>query len=133
MYGFCLWFGIRITGSTMAEPHIPWNEAGWRDLLLLLRSYLRPFVAGTLVIGNHGRAFAMSERTCEHLDTFREPVDEILNEVLLVLIGLEVLIVTVTDRSFMVTMTYAVAEFSILVRRLTLKRFIRSGQQASEA
>lgn len=50
-------------------------------------------VAG-LVIGNHGRALAMSETTREHLDTFWELVDEILNAVLFVLIGLEVLILT---------------------------------------
>ncbi len=47
-------------------------------------------VAG-LLIGNHGRIFAMSNRTREHLDTFWELVDEILNAVLFVLIGLEVL------------------------------------------
>ncbi|HPQ94730.1 MAG TPA: cation:proton antiporter, partial [Thiolinea sp.] len=50
-------------------------------------------VAG-LLIGNSGRQFAMSTRTREHLDTFWELVDEILNAVLFVLIGLEVLILT---------------------------------------
>ncbi len=49
-------------------------------------------VAG-LFIGNHGRAFAMSETTREHLDTFWELVDEILNAVLFVIIGLEFLAV----------------------------------------
>ena len=48
-------------------------------------------VAG-LLIGNHGRRWAMSETTREHLDTFWELVDEILNAVLFVLIGLEVLV-----------------------------------------
>jgi len=52
-------------------------------------------VAG-LLIGNHGRALAMSERTREHLDTFWELVDEILNAVLFLLIGLEVLVLTFT-------------------------------------
>jgi len=50
-------------------------------------------VAG-LVIGNHGRAFAMSETTREHLDNFWELIDEILNAVLFVLIGLEILLLT---------------------------------------
>lgn len=50
-------------------------------------------VAG-LLIGNHGRVWAMSERTQGHLDTFWELIDEILNAVLFVLIGLEVLILT---------------------------------------
>ncbi|MFB3100521.1 MAG: cation:proton antiporter [Gammaproteobacteria bacterium] len=50
-------------------------------------------VAG-LMIGNHGRLLAMSEITREHLDTFWELIDEILNAVLFVLIGLEILIIT---------------------------------------
>jgi CPA1 family monovalent cation:H+ antiporter len=49
-------------------------------------------VAAGLLIGNHGRLFAMSERTRRHLDTFWELVDEILNAVLFVLIGLELLV-----------------------------------------
>ncbi len=51
-------------------------------------------VAG-LLIGNHGRLLAMSNRTRRHLDTFWELVDEILNAVLFVLIGLEVLVITI--------------------------------------
>jgi CPA1 family monovalent cation:H+ antiporter len=50
-------------------------------------------VAG-LLIGNHGRRLAMSAQTTEHLDTFWELIDEILNAVLFVLIGLEVLLIT---------------------------------------
>lgn len=50
-------------------------------------------VAG-LLIGNHGRLFAMSEKTREHLDLFWELIDGILNAVLFVLIGLEVLALT---------------------------------------
>lgn len=55
-------------------------------------------VAG-LVIGNHGRRHAMSDRTREHLDLFWELVDEILNTVLFVLIGLELLVLTLTGKS----------------------------------
>ena len=50
-------------------------------------------VAG-LLIGNHGRSFAMSDKTREHLDTFWELLDEILNAVLFVLMGLEVIALT---------------------------------------
>ncbi|MEI6413274.1 MAG: sodium:proton antiporter [Pseudomonadota bacterium] len=50
-------------------------------------------VAG-LFIGNHGRTFAMSNKTREHLDLFWELVDEILNAVLFVLIGLEVMVLS---------------------------------------
>lgn len=50
-------------------------------------------VAG-LVIGNYGRQWAMSETTREHLDNFWELLDELLNAVLFVLIGLEVLVLS---------------------------------------
>lgn len=51
-------------------------------------------VVSGLLIGNHGRASAMSDKTIEHLDTFWELIDEILNAVLFVLIGLEVLVIS---------------------------------------
>jgi CPA1 family monovalent cation:H+ antiporter len=54
-------------------------------------------VAG-LLIGNHGRRLAMSERTRGHLDTFWELIDEILNTVLFLLIGLEVLILAFSGK-----------------------------------
>lgn len=50
-------------------------------------------VAG-LLIGNHGRQWAMSVSTREHLDNFWELLDELLNAVLFVLIGLEVLVLS---------------------------------------
>jgi CPA1 family monovalent cation:H+ antiporter len=56
---------------------------------------LATVVAG-LLIGNHGRAFAMSEATRERLDVFWEVIDEILKAVLFVLIGLQLLAVEVT-------------------------------------
>lgn len=49
-------------------------------------------IAG-LIIGNHGRDMAMSETTRDHLTKFWSLVDEILNAVLFVLIGLEVIVV----------------------------------------
>ncbi len=57
-------------------------------------------VAG-LLIGNHGRAHAMSPTTIQNLDTFWELIDEVLNAVLFVLIGLEVLTLTVTGSHLM--------------------------------
>ena len=54
-------------------------------------------IAG-LLLGNHGRAFAMSPTTREHLDLFWELVDEALNAVLFVLIGLEILTVDISGR-----------------------------------
>ncbi len=49
-------------------------------------------VAG-LLMGNTGRTLGMSEHTREHIDTFWELIDEILNVILFVLIGLEILVV----------------------------------------
>jgi CPA1 family monovalent cation:H+ antiporter len=53
-------------------------------------------VTAGLLVGNHGRTLAMSAKTCEHLDAFWELVDEILNAVLFVLIGLEILVLQFT-------------------------------------
>lgn len=50
-------------------------------------------VAG-LLVGNQGRRWAMSDTTREYLDTFWELLDELLNAVLFVLIGLEVLVLS---------------------------------------
>ena len=52
-------------------------------------------VAG-LLIGNQGRSLAMSKMTTEHLDLFWELVDEGLNAVLFVAIGMELLVLTFT-------------------------------------
>jgi len=46
-----------------------------------------------LVVGNHGRALAMSDTTRKHLDMFWELLDEILNTVLFVLVGLELTLI----------------------------------------
>jgi len=55
-------------------------------------------VAG-LLIGNQGRAYAMSEEVEENMDTFWELVDEFLNAVLFVLIGMEVLVLDLDPRA----------------------------------
>ena len=47
-------------------------------------------VAG-LLIGNHGTRFAMSDKTAMHVQTFWSLIDEILNSVLFLIIGFEVL------------------------------------------
>jgi len=47
-------------------------------------------VAG-LLIGNHGRSFAMTDKSRTSLDNFWELMDEFLNAILFVLIGLEII------------------------------------------
>jgi CPA1 family monovalent cation:H+ antiporter len=54
-------------------------------------------VAG-LFIGNLGRDWAMSDTTRQRLDTFWELVDEGLNAILFVLIGLEILVLTLSTQ-----------------------------------
>lgn len=49
-------------------------------------------VAG-LIVGNQGRAYAMSDTTRHHVDLFWELLDEILNAVLFVLLGLEIVLI----------------------------------------
>lgn len=146
-------------------------------------------VAG-LLIGNHGARFAMGEDTRQHVFQFWELTDEILNSVLFLLIGLEVLVITFSPqhaglaliaipivlvarliavalpisllrlrtefeqgaiqiltwagmrggisvalalslppseyKSVILTMTYAVVVFSILVQGLTVERLVRA-------
>ena len=48
-----------------------------------------------LLIGNHGAEHAMSEKVQEYLFSFWEVIDELLNSVLFLLIGLEVLVLAV--------------------------------------
>ncbi len=75
-------------------------------------------VAG-LLIGNHGRLLAMSDPVREHLDTFWELVDEVLNAVLFVLIGLEVMVLTFTREYFIAGL--------VLIPFLLLARFVSVG------
>ncbi len=49
-----------------------------------------------LYVGNHGRAFAMSDKTREHLFSFWDLTDELLNLLLFGLIGLEVIVLSVS-------------------------------------
>ena len=52
-------------------------------------------VAAGVITGNHGKEFGMSKITNEYIDKFWELIDEILNAVLFVLIGLELLILEI--------------------------------------
>jgi CPA1 family monovalent cation:H+ antiporter len=86
-------------------------------------------VAG-LFIGNHGRSFAMSERTREHLDTFWELIDEIMNAILFVLIGLEVIAVNLGSANLATALAAIVvvllARFISVYVSVAAMRFFRS-------
>jgi CPA1 family monovalent cation:H+ antiporter len=85
---------------------------------LRLSAPLAIVVAG-LLMGNHGRAFAMSDRTREHLDTFWELIDEILNALLFVVLGLAILALALRP-------TYVIAGLAIIPVVLG-GRFIATG------
>ena len=59
-------------------------------------------VAAGILIGNHGKKHAMSKITEEYVDKFWELIDEILNAMLFVLIGLELLVVKLDPIHFVV-------------------------------
>ena len=61
-------------------------------LHLRLSGPIAMVIAG-LLIGNQGTALAMSDKTRDHLEKFWELIDEILNSVLFLLIGLEIVFI----------------------------------------
>lgn len=64
-------------------------------------------VTAGILIGNRGRHYAMSKKTKEQINMFWELIDEILNAVLFVLIGLEVLVLNF-QRSYWLAIAIAV-------------------------
>lgn len=87
-----------------------------------------------LLIGNRGAAEAMSEHTQESMFSFWELIDEILNSVLFLLIGLEVLVISL-DPSFawlavltvpLVLMSRLIA-VSVPIYLLSIKQTFTSG------
>lgn len=169
---------------------------GYAAATLLHTSGPLAVVVAGLFIGNRGRLLAMSEHTREHLDTFWELADEVINALLFVLIGIEVLVLKFTvlaveaallvipvvlvvrlvsvsvpiglfrlrrdfapytirlmvwgglrggisialalslpegpARDLILTMTYGVVVFSILVQGLTLGRLAKRGRRAAD-
>ena len=85
-------------------------------------------VEAGLIVGDQGRELGMSDETREYLDKFWELLDEILNAVLFVLIGLEMLILDINRTTLVVG---GVAIVVVLVARwasvglplVLLKRF----------
>ena len=59
-------------------------------------------VAG-LITGNHGKNYGMSVITTEYIDKFWELIDEILNAILFVLIGLELLVIQTNQKIIIIS------------------------------
>ncbi len=74
-------------------------------------------VAG-VIIGNQGRAMAMSDTTRQNIDLFWELLDEILNAVLFVLLGLEIVVIAFTGKLFLAAL--GVILVTLLARLLTV-------------
>jgi len=74
------------------------------------------------VIGNNGRAEAMSDVTRHHIDLFWELLDEILNAVLFVLVGLQVITL-----HFPVSGLYAIAAGAIAIVVTLFARWLTVG------
>ncbi|WP_035567129.1 cation:proton antiporter [Hymenobacter sp. IS2118] len=90
-------------------------------------------VAG-LIVGSKGRELGMSDITREYLDKFWEILDEILNAVLFVLIGLEMLILDISRTTLLVglvaiVLTLVARWLSVGVPLLLLKRFYPFNKQ----
>jgi CPA1 family monovalent cation:H+ antiporter len=81
-------------------------------------------VAG-LVIGNRGRTFGMSEKTREHLDMFWELIDEMLNAVLFLLLGLQMLVIHLPSRYFLAGL--AAIAITLLARYVSVAGIIQLG------
>lgn len=80
-----------------------------------------------LMVGNRGRALAMSDKTRHYIDLFWELIDEILNAILFVLIGLEIVIIAYSGNLFIaggLAIVIALAARFIVVG-MTTKTFSR--------
>ncbi|WP_188548730.1 cation:proton antiporter [Hymenobacter qilianensis] len=91
-------------------------------------------VAG-LIIGQQGRSLGMSDMTREYVDKFWEIIDEILNAVLFVLIGLEILVVDIGTTDLLVgavaIVVVLLARFVAVSLPLSVLRLRRSFTQHS--
>lgn len=116
--GFAAYFMLRSIDNYQIEVLITLAlvTAGYRLASHWHLSGPLAMVVAGLMIGNQGRSFAMSERTREHIDTFWELVDEILNAVLFLLIGLELLVLDLSGQ--------ALAAGAILIAIVLASRFI---------
>lgn len=110
VFGLILgWLGFRLMRSIDS-----YQEEVLITLALVLGGYslatywhlsgpLAMVIAG-LMLGNHGRQYAMSDQTQQYVDLFWELIDEILNAVLFVLLGLEIVILSVNGNMLLASL-----------------------------
>ncbi len=101
---------------------------GYRLAMALHTSGPLAMVVAGLMIGNHARENAMSVTTRTNIDTFWEIIDEILNAVLFLLIGLEIFLLEFSGMVLLagvilIPVCLAVRYASIWVPVTILKRF----------
>jgi CPA1 family monovalent cation:H+ antiporter len=86
-------------------------------------------VAG-IITGNEGKKHAMSDKTRDYLSKFWELIDEILNAVLFLLIGLEMLVVKIDHTilfigGIMILVVLLARWLSVLGPVAALRRFVK--------
>ncbi len=125
LIGYITYFFLKRVDNYQVEVLITLATVigGYRSAELLHVSAPLAIVIAGLLVGNHGRHFGMSALTRRHLDTFWELVDEILNAVLFVLIGLEYLILP-HDMKFIVAGI-------VLIPLVLFSRFLSVGMMGS--
>ena len=97
--GFAGYFLLRTIDNYQVEVLITLAlvTGGYRAASAMHISGPLAMVIAGLMIGNHGRLLAMSDTTRMHLDKFWELLDEILNAVLFLLIGLELFVLELSS------------------------------------
>ncbi len=90
-------------------------------------------VAG-LFIGNHGSRFAMSDQTRDHIEKFWHLIDEILNAVLFLIIGFEVIALSLTlplagaaAAAIVITLVARFAAVALPITALSLRKDFTTG------
>ncbi|HEX5026734.1 MAG TPA: sodium:proton antiporter [Agriterribacter sp.] len=75
-------------------------------------------VAAGLITGNEGKQYGMSQITAEYVNKFWELIDEVLNAMLFVLIGLELLVIETNKTLLLVS--FVLIFISIITRYISL-------------
>jgi CPA1 family monovalent cation:H+ antiporter len=76
-------------------------------------------VTAGLITGNQGKTFGMSEITAEYTDKFWELIDEILNAILFVLIGAELLIIQLNP--LIILIAFIMIFIALIARYISLR------------